>query len=153
MLEVIQAKRSVTVARLMTAVAQMVAELDPAGLRDHRSLWELPLKERAHKPDLFDRVRFAADELAVISAQLVAWKGGTNGPERTLAAAVGLFGRLLEREQTPIVSLEHDVPALQFQRVSYPDLRAAELPKAVKAVRYEHDRACGCLELLEHLAA
>jgi hypothetical protein len=144
--------RERTVVVLLEAAAQMFRDIDPDDQRDHRNLWELTGRERAQRPDLFDRVRFAGDELVVIGSQLAAWRGGKPSPERDYAESVARFRTILEREQRPLVQLEHDVPAVQLERLHHPGLIIAALPQAVKAMRHHHDRALAVLEVLEELA-
>lgn len=153
MLDALCRSRTKSVEALVMATAQMVADIDPEGKRDHRSWWELSCHERARKPDIFDRIRFASDALVVIGSQLGEWRGGTHGPEHTYDAAVATFGLLLRREAKPLGQLERDVAAARLQRRQYPDLPIAALQGAVRAIRAQHDRALGVLELLEEIAA
>jgi hypothetical protein len=119
----------------------MVAEVDPNGERDHRSHWDARLSARRTKPDLFERVRWTADELTVLGAEMA----HTDDLE--------LFATLVGREEAPLGRLEKDTPAVQLMRRFHPDLHAAALPVAVRALRRQHDGAEHVLRLLGRIAA
>lgn len=141
MLRALRAERQETTVALMRAVAVMLSEIDPDGKRDHRSHWDATLTARRTKPDLFERLRWTANELTVLSAEM--------GCTDDLAA----LAVLLEREEAPLVRLERDTPAVQLQRRWFPDLHAAELPVAIRALRRQHEAAEHVLRLLGKVAA
>jgi hypothetical protein len=137
----VQREMPATIRALMAAVARCMAEIDPEGKRDHRSHWDATVAARRTKPDLFDRLRFSSDELIVIATQMAN------------CGDLELFAVLVERETVPLVRLERDVPAVQLMRRWFPDLRAADLPVAVRAMRRQHDVAVVAVQLLSSLAA
>jgi hypothetical protein len=141
MLGALKAEQAPIVPLLVTAIAEMVHEIDPEGKRDHRSHWDTALVARRAKVDLFDRVRFAGDELVVLATQLAH------------CDELDVFVVLVMREDDPLTRLERDVPAVQLQRRWYPDLRAASLPVTVKAMRKQHLAALAVVDLLGKLAA
>jgi hypothetical protein len=166
MLRALQAERSKTITDLMAAVATMMAEVDPGGVRDHRSLWELSPRERARRPDIFNRLRYGCDELVIIGTQMVncqpwATSVGRVGLEVSSPAeqrdaageTVGVFRLLVLREAGPLELLERDVKGVQLQRGLYPNLRAAALPRAVKDLRAQHTAAGSVVYLLGKVAA
>lgn len=137
----VQRERPATIKAMMAAVARVVAEIDPKGERDHRSHWDVTLSARRTKPDFFDQLRFASDELVVL------------GTEMANTDDLVIFAVLVEREADPLGRLERAVPAIQLQRKWYADLRASDLPVAVKAMRRQHDVAVVAVQLLSSLAA
>ena len=137
----VQRERPATIRALMAAVARVVAEIDPEGKRDHRSHWDATLAARRTKPDFFDALRWASDELVVLAVEIA------NSEDLVIFAA------LVEREADPLARLERAVPAVQLMRRWHKDLRAAELPVAVKAMRRQHDVAVVAVQLLSSLAA
>jgi hypothetical protein len=136
-----QRERPATIRALMAAVARVVAEIDPDGKRDHRSHWDATLAARRTKPDFFDALRFASDELIVLAVEM------------THTDDLAIFAALVDREVDPLGRLERAVPAIQLQRRWFADLRGADLPVAVKAMRRQHDVAVVAVQLLSSLAA
>ena len=137
----VRRERPATIKALMAAVARVVAEIDPQGKRDHRSHWDATLVARRTRPDFFDALRWASDELVVLATEMA-------NTEDLL-----IFSVLVAREEDPLRRLERAVPAVQLQRRWYADLRAADLPIAVKAMRRQHDTAVMAVQLLSSLAA
>jgi len=163
MLSLVQGERDPAIRALMEAVAEMMAELAPE--RDHRRHWDTALSARRAKPDIFERIHWSCDELTVISAQMVhcqPWQTRlgrsfleeTTTVEQWLAAseAVGVFVLMLKHEADPLTRLENDVKAIQLQRRWYGNLRAAELPRSVRALRRQHDSAEHVVRLLGKIA-
>ncbi|HUB69429.1 MAG TPA: hypothetical protein VL984_03320 [Acidimicrobiales bacterium] len=160
------AQREAVTLALMDAVRELVEELNPEHQRDHRSHWDAPRHSRHRRADIFDRVRWSADEIVVLSAQMVEsqpWRTQlgrksleeASREERSLATSstLRILARLVDAETNPLERLERDTPAVQLQRRHYPALRAAKLPVAVKAMRRQHQAAEVLLELFEHIRA
>jgi len=150
MLGALRRAREPTVVELLEAAAAMMAEIDPDGTRDRSSRWRAAVAARRTKPDIFDRVVLAADELASLGVQMVRCDPyATAGVDGCLQ----LLASLVDAEGHTLVTLERDTPAVQLMRRWYPGLQAAALPMSVKKMRGHHETALALHGLLAKLAA
>jgi hypothetical protein len=150
MLGALRRAREPTVVELLEAAAAMMAEIDPGGTRDHSARWRAAVAARRTRPDIFERVVIAADELASLGVQMVRCDPYADAG---VEGCLSLFESLVEAEGHTLATLERDTPAVQLMRRWYPDLRAAKLPVSVKAMRGHHDTALALHGLLARLAA
>lgn len=145
--------RAMPVVQLHAEIARLLDQVDPAHQRDKRSLWELSGRERARKPDIFDRVRYAGDELAAVSTRLAAClpsARGTAGTADMYVVAVTAFASIITREERPLSQLEHAMPMIRVQYRSLGD-DLEGFSSALHSVRNQHKRAVDALELLATL--
>jgi hypothetical protein len=149
MLNALRHERGAALDELTAGVKVFVEELDPAHERDHRPLWLLPEAAVPINPDLFDRVRYATDQLVISAEQLVVVGSWVIGNVRTIDEALFTLRQALEDEEAPLRRLEDDLLASNFQKLVLITRRT--LRQAIRDVRYEHSGAIYLTGVMEHL--